>query len=480
MRFAASSILPTGCALLLALGCAASEPTAPSDPGGTPAGVGGAPAIASDAPTWHQHVAPMVGAHCTTCHRPGGIAPFSLTSYAAARPMAALMAARARDGSMPPWFATDTAACKPRFPWQHDLRLSEADKTTLERWSEAGAPEGDAAHAAALTEAPGLELANPNMHVAMGKPFEVQGNRDIFRCFPLPYQFDQTVWLTGLQVAPGNGRVVHHVLVWLDETGAGEKKAGPDGSYECFGAPGFNAALMAAWAPGAVPIQARPDVGLKVKQGSRIVINVHYHPAGGPAQTDLSGLDLRWTTTKPKYEMALALLGNAGSASAGLMPGADDPSAGPAFVIPANVRDHVETMNINVPGQLLAPLKILAVGTHMHYVGTDMRFEIDRSKRLGGAPANEPAHECLIETPNWDFHWQRAYDYDAAFEALPTVRAGDVLRMTCSYDNTVGNPHVMTALREQGLTAPREVRLGEQTLDEMCLGAIAVAYPAMP
>jgi hypothetical protein len=36
----------------------------------------------------------------------------------------------------------------------------------------------------------------------------------------------------------------------------------------------------------------------------------------------------------------------------------------------------------------------------------------------------------------------------------------------------------MEALREQGLRAPQDVRLGEQTLDEMCLGVIGVAFPS--
>jgi hypothetical protein len=422
----------------------------------------------------------MVSGHCTSCHIAGGIAPFALTSYAAARPMAALMADRARAGTMPPWFASETPECKPRFAWQHDLRLSEADKVLLERWAEAGAPEGDAMHAAPLIAAPELALISANRHVSMAKPYTVQGGADVFRCFPLPHEFEETVWLTGLQVVPGNARVVHHVLVWLDENGEGETRAGAEGHYECFGAPGFQATLLAAWAPGATPLEARPNVGLRVKKGSRIVMNVHYHPAGSGAQTDVSSIDLRWTTSKPPYEMALALLGNAGSAVRGLMPGTSDPPEGPAFVIPAGARGHEERMQIPVPAQLVRPVKILAVGTHMHYVGTDMRFSIDRSKRVGGPPAGEPGRECLIETPGWDFHWQRAYTYDAAFDDLPTLQVGDVLDLRCTYDNSVENPHVMTALREQGLSAPREVRLGEQTLDEMCLGAIAVAYPALP
>jgi hypothetical protein len=40
------------------------------------------------------------------------------------------------------------------------------------------------------------------------------------------------------------------------------------------------------------------------------------------------------------------------------------------------------------------------------------------------------------------------------------------------------NPKVVAALREQNLTAPHDVSLGEQTLDEMCLGVYQVLTKA--
>jgi len=110
------------------------------------------------------------------------------------------------------------------------------------------------------------------------------------------------------------------------------------------------------------------------------------------------------------------------------------------------------------------------VGTHMHYVGTDMRIGIKHA-----VPGNEPAEECLLETPRWDFDWQRGYRYDIPIDQAPTATAGDQLTLRCAYDNSTQNPHVQTALVQQGLTAPRDVALGEATLDEMCLGIFGVA-----
>jgi hypothetical protein len=213
-----------------------------------------------------------------------------------------------------------------------------------------------------------------------------------------------------------------------------------------------------------------------VPKGSRIVINVHYHPTA-QAETDATSIDMRWSTTRTANTALLALPGNAKNAAEGLLPGDDDPASGPAFVIPANATDHQENAEIKI-SSVPIPVRIFTVGTHMHYVGTGMRMEIDRSGRVGGPPADEPAHECLIETPKWDFHWQRGYSYDAPLSALPTVMSGDKLVLHCRYDNSTANPYVMEALKEKGLHVPQDVSLGEQTLDEMCLGVIGVAFPS--
>ena len=86
---------------------------------------------------------------------------------------------------------------------------------------------------------------------------------------------------------------------------------------------------------------------------------------------------------------------------------------------------------------LAAVVVILAVGTHMHYVGTDMRIGVKRP-----VPGGEPAEECLLDTPKWDFNWQRGYRYDVPIDQAPTLKAGDVLNLRCTYDNSMQNGFV--------------------------------------
>ena len=82
---------------------------------------------------------------------------------------------------------------------------------------------------------------------------------------------------------------------------------------------------------------------------------------------------------------------------------------------------------------------------------------------------------CLVQTPAYDYNWQRIYEYDADVGDTFRVQAGDVVRVRCTYDNTLDNPSVVEALQEVGLDQPQDVQLGEGTLDEMCITGVGVA-----
>ncbi|MDP2311581.1 MAG: hypothetical protein Q8P41_01645 [Pseudomonadota bacterium] len=431
-----------------------------------------APAAAEDAPTWHADIAPIVQEHCGSCHVAGGVAPFALDDYAAAAPMAASMAAAVEAGTMPPWGAETTAECAPRHGFKDDIRLSADEKERLRAWADADAPEGDPSAAAELPAPVELGLTDPTMEVAPALPYVTSGTTDEFRCFSLDPQLTADAWLTGLQVVPGNAEVVHHVLVFADPDGQGANLVGADGTYDCFGGSGLSGgggALLGAWAPGAFPFEAPEGTGIALDAGSRLVMQIHYHPLGEVAEPDSTAVQLRLTETPPGREAVLALLGNASSSIEGLDRGVNDRGARAEFRIPADVPDHVESITYDFP-RGSGTYQIFMAGTHMHYVGTDMLVQVDHAAPEG----DEPATECLVQTPRWDFNWQRGYAYDAPLDEVPVLRGGDTLRLRCTYDNTLDNPGVRTALEDAGLSAPADVYLGESTLDEMCLGVFGI------
>ena len=48
--------------------------------------------------------------------------------------------------------------------------------------------------------------------------------------------------------------------------------------------------------------------------------------------------------------------------------------------------------------------------------------------------------------------------------------------MDCTYDNTTANAGVVQLLADEGLDAPEDVYLGEETSDEMCLGVAGIVF----
>ena len=431
--------------------------------------------------TWHQHVAPIVAERCGGCHRSEGIAPFSLGDYDSASQWAELGLEAIHAGTMPPFGAADTEECAPRLPFKDDPRLTEDQLALFEDWILDGKPEGDPDEAAPLPELPDLDLADPDFHLEMEGDITIEPGSDQFWCFVMDPELTETTFIDGLQITPDNDKIVHHVLLYLDEGGTqSENLAGDDGRYECFGGPGLsNPTLLAAWAPGVPPTETPEAVAMNIPAGSRFVMNVHYHPTGVEEVDTSTGVDVRIEKGAPQYFGQLALIGNFSSSLGGgmdLQPGPNDSTSNPEFRIPAGISDHTETMIFRLPNSF-PDVKLWSTGTHMHYVGTSMYIGLDRQEPEANTGIDA---ECLLNTPNYNFEWQRGYSYDAPLDEVPTAKAGDFIFMECGYDNSMGNPLVAEALDEQGLDAPVDVFLGEETLDEMCLGVFGIAYSIVP
>ena len=449
---------------------ATSDATTAGSTGDVPT-TGASTGAAAGRPNWHEDIAPLVATNCLSCHAAGGIAPFSMETYALASPWAPVMADDIDAGTMPPWHALETDLCAPPFPFKHDARLTADEQQLFRAWADAGAPEGDPALAAPLPDPQSLDLPNPTKTVAMSSSLSIDSvgsTRDFFHCISLDPANAETVYLDGVQVVPGNRKIVHHVLIYADPTGA---SAGWQGGVKqnCGGGSGIQAEtqLIGGWVPGGMPMEAPKDVATELPPGTRLILNVHYHATGGGPETDDgTGLALRWSTTKPAWGTLFALIG---------APGVGKSLTGP-LMVPAGEKDHVEDyeFTVSMNGQSFPDaldVRLWSLTNHMHKVGVDMRaWVVDR---------DTGAETCLIQTPRWDFNWQRSYAYDTPITGSVRVRYGDKLRIRCIYDNTLDNPGVVEALAEVGLDAPIDVQLGEATLDEMCLLGVGVAIKGL-
>jgi hypothetical protein len=484
MKLAAllGGVLLLGAAAACGMGeAAAPEGTTTPPPMGDGA-EGGAATTQDLSVTFHRDVEPILQTHCQGCHVTGGIAPMPLITYADAQSFSDLMKQKTGAKLMPPWGAQSTDACKPRFGWKNDPTLSDAQIATIGTWADNGAPEGDPKDAPpAITAAP-IDLANATDKLKPAAPFSLAGSTDQFRCFVFDPKITQTMYMNGSHVLPGNPTIVHHVVMFSVPGGVSAitQKLDASGSYDCFGGPGVEPSnMVAVWAPGGLPSEFPSNVGIPLSAGTALVMQIHYHPhTTATAAPDATTFEMRLTPNKPEYFIDPVLVGNSRKPvvnGTGLLPDPDDRNGTVEFRIPANSASHTETMQFKLPSAIaLAKPRIYGIGAHMHLVGVGEQVTLKRA-----APdAQNPADECLLGVPEWNFNWQRRYDYATDLGTLPAVSGGDVITVKCNYNNTMQNPAVATSVLAQQLKSPSDVFLGETTLDEMCLAPIDFIYKA--
>jgi cytochrome c553 len=388
--------------------------------------------LSAATPTFTKDVAPILWKNCASCHRPGEVGPFPLLSYANVAKRADFLAEVTASRRMPPWKA------EPGYGSFHDARLlSDADIATLAAWAKAGAPEGNAADLPAaprFTE--GWQLGEPDLVVSMPEAFSIPaGGRDIYQCFVLPLGLDADQAVSAFEFRPGNRKVVHHAVLFLDNSGQARKKEASEKGpgYRSFGGPGFlPSGSLGAWVPGQTPRHLPDGIGRRLRKGTDLVVQVHYHPSGKP-ETDRSTVGLYFAKGKAEKFIAAIGLNNR------------------QIDIPPGETNYRRT---DATEPLPATVKAIAISPHMHLLGREMKV---------WAETPEGKTIPLIWIKDWDFNWQGSYH----FAEPVTLPKGTIVKLDSSYDNSSGNP-------SNPNSPPKRVRWGEQTTDEMCLCGIQV------
>jgi mono/diheme cytochrome c family protein len=389
--------------------------------------------------TYHNRISRIIQANCQSCHRAGGQAPLPLDNYQQTFERRAVVSFMVKEGRMPPWSAHPGVG-----EWANDRRLPARDAADINRWISAGAPLGNPKDAPLPRKwAVGWNIGTPDAIVQIPDTFRVPAQGVVsYKYSYAKTDFAEDKWITAMEIKPTANRVVHHVLVFVEEPGRrpplpGQVQPGqPRPPLPQNGVDGF----FAATAPGSTGIVFPEGSGKRLPKGAWLKFQIHYQP-NGVEQVDQTQIALKFSD-KPLREVESRSANNV------------------RFVIPPqDPRFEVRaTYTFRDSGQLTS------LFPHMHLRGTAFAFEL-------AYPDGKIVK--VLDVPKFDFNWQSYYELKTPID----VPVGARLTATAWYDNSKANPF--------NPDPTKTVRFGEQTYEEMMIGYFdfipkRVVAPAAP
>jgi Tfp pilus assembly protein PilF len=392
----------------------------------------GSPAARSSAPTqvtYNRDIAPIIFHSCSTCHRLGEAAPFSLLTYSDVKKHARQIVDVTQLRAMPPWLPEPQ-----KLKFADELRLTDAEINLIQRWVEQGAIEGAPAD---LPPSPkfveGWRLGQPDLILTATKPLTLPpSGTDTYWNFIFPVPIQQTRWVKAIEIRPGDKRYVHHANILVDRGGSlrsreSEPGAGFGGMEIRIESQVFNPdSHLLFWKPGTIPYVEPEDMALRLDKGTDLVLNTHLQPSGKPEVIQPS-IGLYFTPhAATKIPMLLQLENDV------------------KLDIPAGPKEFLVTDDFTLP----IDVELMAIYPHAHYLGKDMQ---------AFAALPDGTTETLIHIPHWNLNWQAVYRY-AEPVRLPK---GTKVSLRYVYDNSEENP-----LNPNH--PPARVLGGNRSSDEMC------------
>jgi hypothetical protein len=424
-------------------------------------------------PTFNKDVAPILYARCTTCHRPGEIAPMSFLTYKETRPWARAIATEVKAGTMPPWHADPAVG-----HFSNERRLTDAEKATLLKWATGGAAEGDPKDLPPPPQyAEGWTIGQPDAVLSMQEDYPIPATGTVaYQYFEVPANFEEDRWIKAWEMRPGNREVVHHVIVSVrppqpvvnaaaaqmqaqaasnaprpqplftlaegmdippGQTGGRplpedqRKPASPNDRPRPRGVGGS----LGGYVPGNSWRMLPEGTAIRLPKGSSLVFQMHYTPIGKDT-TDRTRLGLIFAKEPPKVPLSSTALING------------------ALHIPAGATDH----RVDAEMTINRDITLYSMVPHTHVRGKRWLYE---------AIYPDGRKEAILSVPNYDFEWQHEYIFKEPLK-LP---AGTKLHATAWYDNSPAN--------KSNPDPKKEVWWGDQTYEEMMFTSLTFyAAPA--
>ena len=380
--------------------------------------------------TFNKDVAPIIFNNCAVCHHPGGSGPFSLLTYQDVRSHAKQIAIVTSSRYMPPWLP------EPGYGnFIGERRLTDEQIRTIQKWIKQAAPEGVASDLPPIPKfSDDWELGKPDLVVKLPQPYVLLAgaNTDSWPRFVLPVHISGTRYVRGVEIRPGNPKIVHHCYIAIDRTQTlhitnGEiyevSTGGMDGQFS-----GGNAELdsrFLTWRPGSPPYLEPEGMTWRLDKDTDLILIMHLLTSG-KSEAIQPSVGFYFSDMPPTKTPMIIRLEQDGNID-----------------IPAGAKNFEISDDLELPENV----KVLSILPHAHYLCKEMRVY---------ATLPDGTRKWLIWIKRWDFDWQGVFRYVEPVD-LPK---GTVLSMRYTYDNSSDN-------ERNPNTPPQRVIGGQKSTDEM-------------
>jgi len=398
--------------------------------------IGMAAEMGSAPPTFAKDIAPIFQEKCENCHRAGAMAPMSLVTYEEVRPWAKAIKQRVATRQMPPWHLDPTVGVQ---KFANDISLSSSQISTIVRWVDAGAPQGDPKDMPRAKQWPkeeGWQLAKqfgePDL-VLKSETFTVAAKGQDQWLKPLtPTNLKEPRWVRAVEIRPASNagrRVTHHAIAHLQQEEADNPSAATGG-------------ILMEWAVNKNYDVFRPNSGKLMLPGSRIWWELHLHSVGEEI-TDHTELAVYFYPKgqEPKYRTTLTAF-----------EGVEGAFGQSALDIPPNSMAQTEGFTV-----LRQAARIENFQPHMHLRGKSMSIE---------AILPDGKRQVIGSVDHFNFNWMTNYIF--ADDSAPVLPKGTIIHVSAWFDNTVNN--------KSNPDPNQWVGWGDRTVDEMAHMWVNLTY----
>ncbi len=333
----------------------------------TAAGSGGA--------TYSESIGPLIEVRCMHCHRPGGIAPMSFSSYEDVRrwakqsytPLDTLIRTRA----MPPWPADPSMG-----EFANREFMTDGEIELFLEWIGTGLLRGDGDYKGPALDGDWVG-GTPDHVFELPAHTVAESTIGEYTTVEVTTDFAEDRWIIGSEIKPGNPYAVRGVL------------AGVLGTYQA----------------GQVFTRYSSPYGMRLEKAAVIPIRIHYYNEEGIEEVDQSRVAIRFSND----DVVRRAIREA-------------PMRAEPFMIPAGATEF----DVSTQFTFADDSEIVSLLPIMHSRGSRVVYSIRRP---------DGAEETLLAIPVWNPNWKYRY----AFREAVSAPKGSIVTATATFDNSEAN-----------------------------------------